>query len=73
MGVTDQKQQHTKETAMKLLDQAIPIPSKRAYPTNSWMPPAGVRIISSDDHNMEVSHLFEERLPEKFRRKGPEL
>lgn len=58
---------------MKLLDQAIPVPSKRAYPTNSWMPPAGVRIISSDDHNMEVSHLFEERLPDKFKHKAPEL
>lgn len=56
---------------MKLLEDNIPLPKNRDYPVNSWKPPAGVRIISSDDHNMEADHLFEERLPAKFKDKAP--
>lgn len=56
---------------MKLLDQDILVPAQRAYPRESWMPPAGVQIISSDDHNMEIDHLFEERLPAKWKDKAP--
>lgn len=58
---------------MKLLDQELPIPTRRPYPANSWMPPAGVRIISSDDHNLEPEHLFEDRLPARFKDKAPRL
>ncbi|HEY6869892.1 MAG TPA: amidohydrolase family protein [Novosphingobium sp.] len=56
---------------MKLLDQDLPLPIHRPVPMNSWRPPAGVRIISSDDHNMEMNHLFEERLPAKWKDKAP--
>ncbi|HXC37730.1 MAG TPA: amidohydrolase family protein [Burkholderiales bacterium] len=54
---------------MKLND--LPLPAHRAVPKNSWKPPAGVRIISSDDHNSEADHLFEERLPAKWKSKAP--
>ncbi len=54
-----------------LLEAELPFPAQRPYPEDSWKPPAGVRIISSDDHNMEMDHLFEERLPAKFKDKAP--
>ena len=54
---------------MKLND--LPLPVDRVAPANSWMPPAGVRIVSSDNHNMEVDHLYEERLPAKWKDKAP--
>jgi len=56
---------------MKFPDQDIPVPVRRAYPQDSWRPPAGVRIISSDDHNMEADHLFRDRLPAKWKDKAP--
>ena len=37
------------------------------------MPPAGVRIISTDDHNREAMHLGEERLPARWRDQVPKL
>lgn len=58
---------------MKLLDQDIPLPKYRTAPADSWKPPAGVRLISSDDHNMEADHIFRDRLPEKFRDRAPEF
>lgn len=39
-----------------------PWPRDRIIPAQSWTPPAGTRIISSDDHVMEVPHLWEDRL-----------
>lgn len=56
---------------MKLLEQEIPLPYYRTTPESSWQPPAGVRIISSDDHNMEADSLFEERLPARFKDRAP--
>lgn len=56
---------------MKLLDQDIPVPMRRKLPVDSWRPPHGVRIISSDDHNMEADNLFQERLPAKFQDRAP--
>lgn len=50
-----------------------PIPTKRVMPASKWMPPAGVRIISTDDHNLEALHLWEDRLPAKWRDKAPKL
>ena len=49
----------------------IPIPTERRVPSPSWRPPADVRMISADDHNMEAEHLWEERLPAKFRDRAP--
>ena len=54
---------------MKLDD--LPVPMYRNAPADSWKPPAGVRIISSDDHNMEADHIFEERLPAQCKDKAP--
>lgn len=54
---------------MKLND--LPLPMYRHAPANSWKPPAGVRIISSDNHNAEQNHMFEERLPAKWKDKAP--
>lgn len=56
---------------MKLLDQEIPFPTRRPRPTHSWAPPAGVRIISSDDHNAEVDNLYQDRLPARFKDRAP--
>ena len=44
----------------------IPPPVERRIPNPSWQPPAGIRLISADDHNMEMEHLWEERLPARF-------
>lgn len=54
---------------MKLDD--LPLPMYRNAPADSWKPPAGVRIVSSDNHNMEAQHLYEERLPAKWKDKAP--
>lgn len=51
----------------------IPLPIHRGLPASPWMPPAGIRIISADDHNMEAEHLWEERLPAEFRERAPKL
>jgi len=53
--------------------EPIPIPTERKIPVDSWRPPAGVRMISADDHNMEVEHLWEDRLPAKWKDKAPKL
>jgi predicted TIM-barrel fold metal-dependent hydrolase len=49
----------------------IPIPTERKVPANTWKPPAGIRIISADDHNMEAENLWQERLPAKFKDRAP--
>ena len=49
----------------------IPIPTERKVPSPSWRPPSDVRMISADDHNMEIPHLWEDRLPAKFRDRAP--
>jgi predicted TIM-barrel fold metal-dependent hydrolase len=51
----------------------IPVPLQRKVPADSWRPPADVRMISADDHNLEVDHLFEERLPAKFQDRAPKF
>src|SRR5262245_13360076 len=53
--------------------ELIPIPTERKVPSPSWRPPADVRMISADDHNMEAEHLGEERLTAKFRDRAPKL
>lgn len=58
---------------MSVLEVIRPIPPKRPLPEDKWMPPAGVRIISTDDHNLEPLHLWEERLPAQWRDKAPKL
>jgi len=50
-----------------------PIPPERTVPQEKWMPPSGVRIISTDDHNLEALHLWEERLPAKWQGRAPKL
>lgn len=49
----------------------IPIPIQRQVPRDSWRPPADIRMISADDHNLEVDHLYEDRLPAKFKDRAP--
>ena len=40
----------------------LPWPKDRAIPESSWPPPSGTRLISADDHVLEVPHLWEDRL-----------
>jgi predicted TIM-barrel fold metal-dependent hydrolase len=61
---------HEEKTPMKLND-LLPIPANRTMGANPWRPPAGVRFISTDDHNREPEHLWEERLPAKWKDKAP--
>lgn len=51
----------------------IAAPAQRVVPADSWRPPADIRLISADDHLLEMDHLFEERLPEKFKANAPKL
>lgn len=51
--------------------ELIPNPVDRKVPSPSWRPPADVRMISADDHNMEAENLWEERLPAKYRDRAP--
>jgi len=51
--------------------EPIPWPSKRIAPVPSWEPPAGVRLISGDDHNMEAPNLWVDRMPAKFKDRAP--
>ena len=51
--------------------ELIPPPAERIVPANSWRPPSDIRLISADDHVMEMEHLWEERLPEKYKAKAP--
>jgi predicted TIM-barrel fold metal-dependent hydrolase len=49
----------------------IPLPIDRKVGADRWTPPADIRIISADDHNLEADHLFVERLPKQFRDRAP--
>jgi predicted TIM-barrel fold metal-dependent hydrolase len=51
----------------------IPIPIERKAPQGGWRPPSDIRIISADDHNLEMDHLFEERLPARFQDRAPKF
>ena len=51
----------------------IPVPIQRKVPVDTWRPPADIRMISADDHNLEVDHLWEERLPAKFKDRAPKF
>lgn len=53
--------------------ELIPDPKDRNPLDFAWTPPEGIRLISADDHNMEAEHLWEDRLPEKFRDRAPKL
>ncbi len=51
----------------------IPVPLERKVPADTWQPPADIRMISADDHNLEMDHLWEERLPAKFKDRAPKF
>ena len=51
----------------------IPNPIDRIISADQWKPPADIRLISADDHLLEADHLFEERLPKKFKARAPKL
>lgn len=51
----------------------IPNPIDRIVRADAWRPPADIRLISADDHLLEVDHLFEERLPDKYKARAPKL
>jgi predicted TIM-barrel fold metal-dependent hydrolase len=51
----------------------IPAPIDRVVREDAWRPPADIRLISADDHILEMDHLFEERLPEKFKKDAPKI
>jgi len=56
---------------MKTDFDLIPIPIEREVPVDHWTPPADIRIISADDHNLEMDNLFVERLPSHLRERAP--
>jgi predicted TIM-barrel fold metal-dependent hydrolase len=58
---------------MSVQELIRPIPTERKLRDDRWMPPTGVRIISTDDHNLEPLHLWEDRLPAKWQDKAPKL
>lgn len=60
-------------TALEKSFDLIPPPVERIPAANGWRPPADIRLISADDHNLEMDHLFEERLPEKFKDRAPKV
>lgn len=51
----------------------IPNPIDRIVRADRWVPPADIRFISADDHLLEMDHLFEERLPEPFKSRAPQI
>jgi predicted TIM-barrel fold metal-dependent hydrolase len=51
----------------------IPNPIDRIIRADQWVPPADIRLISADDHLLEVDHLFEERLPAGFKARAPKI
>jgi predicted TIM-barrel fold metal-dependent hydrolase len=52
-------------------DDAVPYPTERVVPKKSWRPPPGVRMISADDHILEPEHLWQERMPAKWKDRAP--
>lgn len=55
------------------LQNEAPVPRTpfREVPAKSWRPPEGVRMISADDHIQEMEHLWQERMPAKWKDKAP--
>ena len=49
----------------------IPMTALRTVPRDAWRPPSGIRVISADDHHLEADHLWEERLPSRWKDKAP--
>lgn len=50
-----------------------PWPKDRIIPAATWTPPAGTRIISSDDHVIEIPHLWEDRLKGADKDRAPKF
>lgn len=48
-------------------------PRDRRVPEPSWRPPAGTRLISSDDHVLEIPHLWEDRLKGADKDRAPKF
>ncbi len=51
----------------------IPAPIDRFVSADAWRPPSDIRLISADDHLLEMDHLFEERLPDRFKKDAPKI
>ena len=51
----------------------IPAPIDRVVSADAWQPPSDIRLISADDHLLEMDHLFEERLPAKYKANSPKI
>jgi predicted TIM-barrel fold metal-dependent hydrolase len=51
--------------------ETIPFPKDRLVPSPSWKPPHDIRLISADDHTMEVENLWENKLPAKWKDRAP--
>lgn len=51
----------------------IPVPIERKIKADAWRPPSDITLISGDDHILEMDHLFEDRLPAKFRANAPKI
>jgi predicted TIM-barrel fold metal-dependent hydrolase len=52
---------------------AIAWPKDRELSKGDWTPPAGTRFVSSDDHLMEVPHLWEDRLKGADKDRAPKF
>ena len=48
-------------------------PMDRPSPDNGWRPPTGQVVISADDHVIEPPHLWQDRMPERFRDTAPKM
>jgi len=57
------------------MNRPLPIawPKDREIPEASWPVPAGTRLISSDDHVLEVPHLWEDRLKGSDKDRAPKF
>ncbi len=51
----------------------IPNPIDRIVRADQWVPPSDIRFISADDHLLEEDHIFERRLPDRFKARAPKL
>jgi predicted TIM-barrel fold metal-dependent hydrolase len=53
--------------------QKLAPPGARVIPEPGPSLPAGTVVVSADDHFLEAEHLWEERLPARFRDRAPKL
>jgi predicted TIM-barrel fold metal-dependent hydrolase len=51
----------------------IPNPIDRIVRHDPWVPPSDITFISADDHLLEEDHLFERRLPDRFKARAPKI